>query len=45
MTKHGDPRIWVKGLKAYAMPGNVLALVATGDGELLVINASLPGLV
>lgn len=44
-TKKGDPRIWINGLKSYADPSNVLALVATGDGGLLVINASRPGLV
>lgn len=45
VTKLGDPRIWVNGLKSYADFGNVLALVATGDGGLLVINASNAGLV
>ena len=44
-TKLGDPRIWVNGLKGYADAGNVLALVATGDGGLLIINASNAGLV
>ena len=44
-TKQGDPRIWINGLKNYADARNVLALVATGDGELLVINASNAGLV
>ena len=45
VTKHGDPRIWVNGLKSYADARNVIALVATGNGELLVINASNAGLV
>jgi hypothetical protein len=45
VTKQGDPRIWVGGLKSYAEAGNVLALVATADSELLVINASNAGLV
>ena len=44
-TKKGDPRIWVNGLKGYADPKNVLALVATADGGLLVINASNAGLI
>lgn len=44
-TKQGDPRIWVSGLKSYVEAGNVLALVATSDGELLVINASNAGLI
>jgi len=44
-TKQGDPRIWISGLKSYVSAGNVLALVAGGDGELLVINASNAGLV
>jgi MvaI/BcnI restriction endonuclease family len=43
ITKKGDPRIWISGLRAYAEPGNVLALVASGDGELLVVNASSAG--
>lgn len=45
VTKHGDPRIWVQGLSGYADPRNVLALVATTDRELIIINASSPGLV
>ncbi len=45
VTKQGDPRIWVQGLSGYADPRNVLALVATADCELIVINASSPGLV
>ncbi|QIK81247.1 MvaI/BcnI restriction endonuclease family protein [Lysobacter sp. HDW10] len=44
-TKNGDPRIWVAGIKSYIEAGNVLALVATEDKELLVINASNAGLV
>lgn len=44
-AKDGDPRVWVYGLKEYASARNVLALVATGDGELLVINASDAGFV
>jgi len=44
-TKQGDPRIWIRGLKSYANAGNVLALVTTSDGELMVINASNAGLV
>lgn len=45
VTKDGDPRIWIYGLKQYAEPGNVLVLVAVGSDELLVINASSAGLV
>lgn len=45
VTKQGDPRIWVGGLKSYAVAGNVLALVAISNSELLVINASNAGLV
>lgn len=44
-TKKGDPRIWIYGLAKYAAPGNLLALVAVGSDELLVINASNAGLV
>jgi hypothetical protein len=36
-TKNGDPRIWVSGLKKYAMPGNVIAIVAH-DRTLHFIN-------
>lgn len=43
-TKNGDPRIWIYRLGQWAQPNNVLALLATKDGELLVINASSPGL-
>jgi len=45
VTKSGDPRLWVYGLQQYAEPGNLLALVAVGKEELLVINASNAGLV
>lgn len=45
ITKSGDPRIWISGLKQYASPGNLLVLVAVGTEELLVINASNAGLV
>lgn len=45
VTKQGDPRIWIHGLANYASPGNVLALVAKEDGELIVVNASSAGLV
>lgn len=45
VTKNGDPRVWINGLKEHAEPGNVLALIATGDGELIVVNASNAGLI
>ena len=45
VTKKGDPRIWIRGLGNHARAGNVLALVAKGDGTLLVINASNAGMV
>lgn len=38
-TKDGDPRIWISRLGSRAAPGNVIALVATGD-TLLVANLS-----
>lgn len=44
VTKKGDPRLWIYGLKQHADAGNLLVLVSTGD-ELLVINASNAGLV
>lgn len=45
VTKHGDPRLWVYGLKKYAQAGNLLVFVAMGPDDLLVINASSAGLV
>jgi hypothetical protein len=45
VTKSGDPRLWVYGLSQHAKPGNLLALVAIGPDELLIINASNAGLV
>lgn len=45
VTKSGDPRIWIYGLKQHAEAGNLLVLVAVGTDELLVINASNAGLV
>ena len=44
-TKQGDPRIWVGDLKKFAEAGNLLALLATSDGRLLVINASNANLI
>lgn len=44
VTKQGDPRIWIKGLREYAAPGNLLCLVPR-DGAIYVVNASQPGLV
>ena len=45
VTKHGDPRLWIYGLGQHAEAGNVLVLIASGTDELLVINASIAGLV
>ena len=45
VTKQGDPRLWIYGLAQHARPGNVLALIAVGSDELLVVNASNAGLV
>lgn len=45
VTKHGDPRLWIYGLAQHVQPGNVLALIAVGSDELLVVNASNAGLV
>lgn len=45
VTKSGDPRLWIYGLSQHAGPGNLLALVAIGPDELLVINTSNAGLV
>ena len=38
-TKSGDPRIWITGLNAHAVAGNVLALMTDGN-HLFVVNAS-----
>lgn len=43
LTKTGDPRIWFAGLKRYANPHNLLALLVY-EGGLYVVNCSLPGL-
>ncbi len=45
VSKQGDPRLWVYGLKQYVEAGNLLAFVAVGPDELMVINASSAGLV
>ena len=45
VTKQGDPRVWIYGLKQFATAGNVLVLIALGADELLVVNASSAGLV
>jgi hypothetical protein len=41
VTKHGDPRIWFKGLGNYASPRNLLVLVAIHQA-IYVINLSDP---
>jgi len=38
-TKTGDPRIWIHGLKKLASPGDLLALINTKNG-LVIINCS-----
>jgi hypothetical protein len=40
-TKGGDPRIWIRGLKGWAVPGNLLALFVIDD-HLYVTNVSDP---
>lgn len=39
VTKKGDPRIWFYGLKNYARPRNLLALVES-EGSIYVLNCS-----
>jgi hypothetical protein len=39
LTKTGDPRVWFYGLKAYAQPDDVLALIPAA-GRLYIVNAS-----
>jgi len=38
-TKKGDPRIWIYGLKALAIAGNLLALIVV-DQKLYIVNCS-----
>lgn len=40
-TKSGDPRIWIRGLRKWAGPGNLLALFVI-DAHLYVTNLSNP---
>lgn len=41
VTKTGDPRIWVRGLKEFGVsPGNLLAFLNLGNGDLALINFS-----
>lgn len=39
VTKKGDPRLWISGLRDHAKPGDILALVIK-DGGLVVANLS-----
>lgn len=39
ITKKGDPRIWIYGLKGYCIPGNLLAIISI-EKELYIINLS-----
>lgn len=43
ITKHGDPRLWIRGLPGYAEPWNLLCLIPHGK-SVYVVNASTPGL-
>jgi hypothetical protein len=38
-AKEGDPRVWFYGLKQYAAPNDVLALIKA-NGKLYIVNAS-----
>lgn len=40
-TKTGDPRMWVN-MKGYARPLNLMALIATPDKRLFLVNCSRP---
>ncbi len=42
-SKEGDPRIWFRGLPAYANAHNLLAVIAQSN-KLYVVNCSDPGL-
>jgi hypothetical protein len=42
-TKSGDPRIWIRGLREWAAPGNLLALFVI-DQHLYFTNLSNPGI-
>jgi MvaI/BcnI restriction endonuclease family len=42
-TKTGDPRMWTN-IRGYAEPYNLLAFIASDDGELFLINCSRAGL-
>jgi hypothetical protein len=39
VTKKGDPRLWISGLRDHARPGDILALIIK-DGTLVVANLS-----
>ena len=39
VTKKGDPRLWISGLRDHAKPGDILALVIK-EGSLVVANLS-----
>lgn len=40
-TKAGDPRLWIYGLGNYAKPGNLVVLLASPQGHLYIVNASV----
>jgi len=40
MTKQGDPRLWVRGLKRVSREGDVMGFALTDDKELVVMNLS-----
>ncbi|TQJ50191.1 hypothetical protein [Phycicoccus sp. SLBN-51] len=41
-TKSGDPRLWIYGLGGYAKPGNLVGLLASPQGQLYIVNLSIP---
>lgn len=40
VTKNGDPRVWISGLKEFTKSGNLLALFLDRTGHLCLVNCS-----
>lgn len=39
-TKSGDPRVWISALGRHANAGNLIAVLSTPEGSLIVVNVS-----
>jgi hypothetical protein len=39
-TKSGDPRVWISGLREFAEPNNLIAVLCSPDKKIYIVNVS-----